>query len=32
MPLADIPAPNIDLAKLGDLQGTLRLMRETGAL
>jgi len=31
-PLADIPAPNIDLAKLGDLQGTLRLMRETGAL
>lgn len=31
-PLADIPAPNIDLAKLGDLQGTLKLMRETGAL
>jgi iron(III) transport system substrate-binding protein len=31
-PLADIPAPDIDLAKLGDLQGTLRLMRETGAL
>ena len=31
-PLADIPSPNIDLAKLGDLQGTLKLMRETGAL
>jgi iron(III) transport system substrate-binding protein len=31
-PLADIPAPDIDLAKLGDLRGTLRLMRETGAL
>jgi iron(III) transport system substrate-binding protein len=31
-PLADIPAPDIDLAKLGDLQGTLKLMRETGAL
>ena len=31
-PLADIPAPDIDLAKLGDLQGTLKLLRETGAL
>lgn len=31
-PLADIPAPDVDLAKLGDLQGTLKLMRETGAL
>lgn len=31
-PLADIPSPQIDLAKLGDLQGTLKLMRETGAL
>jgi iron(III) transport system substrate-binding protein len=31
-PLADIPSPDIDLAKLGDLQGTLKLMRETGAL
>ncbi len=31
-PLEDIPAPEIDLAKLGDLQGTLKLMRETGAL
>ena len=31
-PLADIPAPDIDLAKLGDLQGTLKLMRDTGAL
>ena len=32
VPLSKIPAPNIDLAKLGDLQGTLKLMRETGAL
>ena len=32
MPLKDIPSPKIDLAKLGDLQGTLKLMRETGAL
>ena len=31
-PIADIPSPNIDLAKLGDLQGTLKLMRDTGAL
>ncbi len=31
-PLKDIPSPNIDLAKLGDLQGTLKLMRDTGAL
>ncbi|HEV2775556.1 MAG TPA: iron ABC transporter substrate-binding protein [Solirubrobacteraceae bacterium] len=31
-PLAQIPAPRVDLAKLGDLPGTLRLMRETGAL
>ncbi len=31
-PLADVPAPKIDLAKLDDLQGTLKLMRETGAL
>jgi iron(III) transport system substrate-binding protein len=31
-PLADIPAPQVDLAKLGDLQGTLKLMRDTGAL
>jgi len=31
-PLSKIPSPNIDLAKLGDLQGTLKLMRETGAL
>lgn len=31
-PLADIPSPDIDLAKLGDLPGTLRLMRDTGAL
>ena len=32
IPLEDIPSPDIDLAKLGDLQGTLKLMRETGAL
>ena len=31
-PLSKIPSPEIDLAKLGDLQGTLKLMRETGAL
>ena len=31
-PLAKIPSPKVDLAKLGDLQGTLKLMRETGAL
>lgn len=31
-PIDEIPAPEIDLAKLGDLQGTLKLMRETGAL
>ena len=30
--LDEIPAPDIDLAKLGDLQGTLKLLRETGAL
>lgn len=31
-PLDEIPAPDIDLGKLGDVPGTLRLMRETGAL
>jgi len=31
-PLADIPAPRVDLAKLGDQRGTLKLMRDTGAL
>jgi iron(III) transport system substrate-binding protein len=31
-PLEDIPAPRVDLAKLGDQRGTLELMRETGAL
>lgn len=30
--LADIPAPDVDLAKLGDVQGTLELLQETGAL
>ncbi len=32
IPLDTIPSPKIDLAKLGDLQGTLKLMRDTGAL
>ncbi|MDQ3676800.1 MAG: iron ABC transporter substrate-binding protein [Actinomycetota bacterium] len=31
-PLQAIPSPRIDLARLGDLEGTLKLMRETGAL
>ncbi|MEA2183860.1 MAG: iron(III) transport system substrate-binding protein [Solirubrobacteraceae bacterium] len=31
-PIDRIPSPKIDLAKVGDLQGTLKLMRETGAL
>lgn len=31
-PLAEIEAPDIDLSKLDDLQGTLALMREVGAL
>jgi len=31
-PLDEIPAPDVDLANLGDLKGTLKLMRETGAL
>jgi iron(III) transport system substrate-binding protein len=31
-PLDEIPSPDIDLANLGDLEGTLELMRETGAL
>ena len=31
-PIDEIPAPDIDLADLGDLKGTLDLMRETGAL
>ena len=31
-PLGEIPSPDIDLANLGDLKGTLNLMRETGAL
>ncbi len=31
-PLDEIPSPDIDLANLGDLKGTLELMRETGAL
>ena len=32
VPLEEIPAPDVDLAQLGDLRGTLELMRETGAL
>ena len=31
-PLAKIPAPDIDLSEISDLQGTLELMQETGAL
>ena len=31
-PLDEIPSPDVDLADLGDLKGTLDLMRETGAL
>lgn len=31
-PLRDIPASRVDLAKLSDQVGTLKLMRETGAL
>ncbi|HEX8158416.1 MAG TPA: iron ABC transporter substrate-binding protein [Solirubrobacteraceae bacterium] len=31
-PIDKIPSPKIDLARVGDLQGTLKLMRETGAL
>lgn len=32
VPLRQVPAPRIDLSDLSDLQGTLELMRETGAL
>jgi iron(III) transport system substrate-binding protein len=31
-PLADIQAPEVDLADLADLQGTLELLQETGAI
>ena len=31
-PLQDIQAPNVDLADLADLQGTLKLLQETGAV
>lgn len=31
-PLNQIPAPEVDLSNLSDLEGTLDLMRETGAL
>ena len=31
-PLDEIPSPDVDLANLGDLKGTLNLLRETGAL
>jgi iron(III) transport system substrate-binding protein len=31
-PLASIPSPPVDLSDLSDLEGTLELMRETGAL
>lgn len=32
VPIRRIPAPGIDLGRLDDLEGTLALMRETGAL
>jgi iron(III) transport system substrate-binding protein len=32
VPLDEIPAPPIDLGEISDLEGTLELMRETGAL
>jgi iron(III) transport system substrate-binding protein len=32
VPLAEVPAPDVDLSDLGDLDATLDLMRETGAL
>ena len=31
-PLQDIQAPDVDLADLADLQGTLELLQETGAI
>lgn len=31
-PLAEIPSPSIDLSRISDLEGTLELLRETGAL
>ncbi|HKJ36024.1 MAG TPA: iron ABC transporter substrate-binding protein [Solirubrobacterales bacterium] len=31
-PIEEIPAPEIDLAQIADLEGTLELLRETGAL
>jgi iron(III) transport system substrate-binding protein len=31
-PLDRIPAPDIDLSRLDDVQGTVELMQETGAL
>lgn len=31
-PLQDIQAPDVDLADLADLQGTLKLLQETGAI
>jgi len=32
VPLDQVPAPEVDLTRLDDLEGTLELMRETGAL
>lgn len=32
LPLDQIPAPSVDLSKLEDLQGTLQLLQEVGAL
>lgn len=32
LPLAKIEAPNLDMTKLADLEGTLKMLRETGVL
>ena len=32
LPLDEIPAPELDLGEISDLEGTLELLRETGAL
>ncbi|HKG35942.1 MAG TPA: iron ABC transporter substrate-binding protein [Solirubrobacterales bacterium] len=32
VPLSQIPDPGVDLSSIGDLEGTLRLLQETGAL
>jgi iron(III) transport system substrate-binding protein len=32
IPLEEIPAPDLDLGELNDVEGTIEMMRETGAL